>query len=56
MKIGTEADVTIIKLVDASDTLLGDQAEDSVGNCRTLKKRILPIAVFRAGKLHMISN
>ena len=56
LEIGTVADVTIIKLVDASDTLLGDHAEDSDGNSRTLKKRIVPIAVFRAGKFYTITN
>ena len=56
LKIGTEADITIIKLVDASGTFLGDQAEDSDGNTRTLKKRIVPIAVFRAGKFYRITN
>ena len=56
LTIGTEADVTIIKLVNASDTLLGDQAEDSDGNSRTLKQRIVPIAVFRAGKFYAIAN
>jgi predicted amidohydrolase len=56
LKIGTEADVTIIKLVDASDTLLGDHAKDSDGNSRTLEKRIVPIAVFRAGKFYTITN
>ena len=44
MNIGIEADVTILKLVDADEV-----AEDSNGNKRTLKKKIIPVAVFRAG-------
>ena len=49
MNIGIEADVTILKLVDADEV-----AEDSNGNKRTLKKKIIPVAVFRAGVLNIL--
>ena len=51
MNIGIEADVTILKLVDADEV-----AEDSNGNKRTLTKKIIPIAVFRAGVLYILEN
>ena len=52
LSIGVEADITVLKLVDALDTKLGEKSEDCHEQCRTLDKRILPIAVFRAGKLY----
>ena len=56
LSIGAEADVTILKIVDANDTKIGEIVEDSNGNIRTLKKRIIPIAVFRAGILYILKN
>ena len=56
LNIGAEADVIILKIVDANGTKIGDTAEDSNGNIRTLKKRIIPIAVFRAGILHILED
>ena len=55
LSIGAEADVTILRLVDAKDTTIGEKSEDSNGNVKMLKKRIIPLAVFRAGTLYVPS-
>ena len=48
---GREADITIIKL-ESCDVWL----EDSAGQRRRVKKRVVPVAVFKGGKLFEISQ
>ena len=54
LSIGVEADVSVLKLVNALDTTLGEVAKDSHENVRVLEKRLIPVAVFRAGKPYLI--
>lgn len=51
LKLGNEADVTILSLEDCSIDL-----EDSQGQTRTIKQRFRPVRVLRAGVEHLITE
>ncbi|GAB1602270.1 uncharacterized protein LOC115230581, partial, partial [Argonauta hians] len=49
LAVGREADVTMLKIVDCDVTM-----EDSQGQRRNIRRRIVPVAVFRAGKMYHV--
>lgn len=51
LTVGTEADVTMLKVVDHPQDI-----EDTFGVKKSVKKAILPKAVWRAGKAFPIAS
>eukprot|EP00106_Octopus_bimaculoides_P023174 XP_014790616.1 PREDICTED: deacetylase EF_0837-like [Octopus bimaculoides] len=49
LAIGREADVTVLRIEECDVTM-----EDSYGQQRRIRQRIIPVAVFRAGKLYEV--
>ena len=51
LAIGKEADITVLR-IDDCDVMM----EDCQAQIRNLKKRIVPIAVWRAGTRHLVTR